>query len=202
MAYQRFIDACIGPTSGSQSDRSSWLQRLDKKWLFVVECKFMSGSVIVWRIDVDLGFTSYHSSVFRYNFTGGNGNRFSKFKMVAAAILNLVNMHFWYDSCVLCQILNILIKFGEDWSNSKEMASHFRNERWRRPPSLILVSMHFWSDGRVLRQIFKIPIKFGEDWCDSKEMATDFRNSRWRRQSSWKRHFRLNRQYEKKTPRL
>ena len=57
--------------------------------------------------------------------------------------LILASIHFLYDSRVFCQILNIPTKFGEDWSNSKEMAAHFRNSRWRRPPSLILVNMYF-----------------------------------------------------------
>jgi len=35
--------------------------------------------------------------------------------------------------------LNVFIKFGEDRSNSKEMAAVFRNPRWRRPPSWIVV---------------------------------------------------------------
>ena len=34
-------------------------------------------------------------------------------------------------------------KFGEDWCSSKEMATDFRNSRWRRPPSWILVHMYF-----------------------------------------------------------
>ena len=47
-----------------------------------------------------------------------------------------VNMHFWCNICVLCQILNIPIKFGDDWFNSNEMATDFRNSWWRRrPPS-------------------------------------------------------------------
>ena len=44
-------------------------------------------------------------------------------------------MHFWHNSCVLCQILNLLTKFGEDWFNSKEIATVFRNTRWQRQPS-------------------------------------------------------------------
>ena len=63
--------------------------------------------------------------------------------------LILVNMHFWSDSCVLCQSLNISTKFSEDRSNSKEMATHFRNSRWWRPPSWTLVNMRFWSDSSV-----------------------------------------------------
>ena len=58
------------------------------------------------------------------------------FKMAATASLNLGEyMRIWSHSCVLCQILNIPIKFGEDWSNSKEMATDFRSSRWRQRPS-------------------------------------------------------------------
>ena len=55
--------------------------------------------------------------------------------MAGPPSLILVNMDFWYDSCILCQILNLPTKFCEDWSNSKEMATDFRNSRWRWQPS-------------------------------------------------------------------
>ena len=103
-----------------------------------------------------------------------------------------LHLEFWWicifnvkESWVLWQIFNIPTKFGEDWSNSKEMATDFRNLRWRRSPSLILVNMHFQYCSCVLLQILNIPTKFGEDWSNSKEMATDFRNSSWRRPPSW-----------------
>ena len=111
-------------------------------------------------------------------------------------------MHFWCNSCFLCQIFNITTEFGEDRSNSNEMATDFRNSRWRPPPSWIFVNMHFWCNSCVLCQILNIPIKFGDDWFNSNEMATNFRNSRWRRPPSWKLLFRLNRHYEKGTPGL
>ena len=75
-------------------------------------------------------------------------------------------------------------KFGEDWSNSKEMATDFQNSRLRRPTSFIQVNMHFSYDICVICQILNIPTTFGEDWSNSKEMATDFINSRWRWQPS------------------
>ena len=89
------------------------------------------------------------------------------------------------DSCVLCQILNIPTKFGEDGSNSKEMATHFRNSRWRRPPSWTLANMRFRFDSCILCQILNIRIEFGEDWSYSKEIATQFWNSKWRRTQCW-----------------
>ena len=77
-------------------------------------------------------------------------------------------MHFWCNICVLCQILNIPIKFGDDWFNNKEMATDFRNSRWRRPPSW---NLHF----RLNRHYEKgtsgllLPIKnltcVGLFWC-------------------------------------
>ena len=94
------------------------------------------------------------------------------------------------------------MKFGEDLSNSEEMATVFRNSRRRRPQSLVMVNMHFRSDSCVLCQILNISTKFSDDWFTSEEMATDFRNSRWRRPPSWKIHFWLNRHYEKGTPGL
>ena len=36
---------------------------------------------------------------------------------------------------VIHRIRNIRTKFGENWSNSKEIATAFRNSRWRQPPS-------------------------------------------------------------------
>ena len=122
--------------------------------------------------------------------------------MAAPAILNFFNFHIWCNNYALCQILNTPTKFGEDRSNSNEMATDFRNSRWRPPPSWIFVNMHFWCNSCVLCQILNIPIKFGDDWFNSNEMATDFRNSRWRRPPSWKLLFRLNRHYEKGTPGL
>ena len=119
--------------------------------------------------------------------------------MTAAAIFNFGKHAFNYDSCVLCQILNIPIKFSEYWSNSKEMATYFRNSRLWRSPSWVLVNVHLRYNSCVLWQILNIPTKFGEDWSCSKEMATHFRNSRWWRQPSWKLHFRLNHHYEKGT---
>ena len=57
--YQRLMEACICLTSGSNRI-SSWLQRLDKNWLCMAVSKLVSRSVIAWKIDVDLSFTSYH----------------------------------------------------------------------------------------------------------------------------------------------
>ena len=42
---------------------------------------------------------------------------------------------FRHDSCVLYWICKVLIKFGEGWSNRKEMVVINRNSRWRRQPS-------------------------------------------------------------------
>ena len=57
----------------------------------------------------------------------------------------LVYVHFWYDSCVLWQILNIPTNFGKDWSISGEIAKDFLNSWWRRQPSW---KIHF----RLIRQ--------------------------------------------------
>ena len=84
----------------------------------------------------------------------------------------------------MCHIVNIPTKFGEDWSNSKEMTTDFRNSRRRRPPSWSSVKKHFKCDICVLCQILNVSTKFGEDWSNSKEMATHFRNSTWRRPPS------------------
>ena len=74
------------------------------------------------------------------------------------------SMCFWPNSYVLCQILNIPTELGEDWFNSKEMATDVRYSRWRRPPAWFLLNMHFWYDicvwGQVLT-VLNIPIKFG-----------------------------------------
>jgi len=39
------------------------------------------------------------------------------------------------NRCVLNESGNVPTKYSDDWSNSKEMATVFRNSRWRRPPS-------------------------------------------------------------------
>ena len=58
--------------------------------------------------------------------------------MAGAAILNNVKMHFCcINSYVQGQILKIPTKFGEDLSNSNEMATDFWNSKWRAPPSWI-----------------------------------------------------------------
>ena len=69
----------------------------------------------------------------------------------------LVNMHFRSDSCVFCQILNISIKFGEDWPYGNEMATDFRNSRWRPPPSWIFVNMHFWCNSYFYIRVSTFP---------------------------------------------
>ena len=57
--------------------------------------------------------------------------------MAADAILNLGKYAF-----AICQLRSMAdsqdiphTKFGEDWSNSEEMATVFQNTRWRRQPS-------------------------------------------------------------------
>ena len=64
--------------------------------------------------------------------------------MSAAAFWNFRKYAFLMrcNSCVLCQILNIPTKFGDDWFNSNEMVTEFQNSRRRRPPSWIWVNMH------------------------------------------------------------
>ena len=52
-------------------------------------------------------------------------------------------MRFGYDIRVWGHVLNIPIEFGEDWSTSKEVATDFRNSRWRRPPSMVSVKCNF-----------------------------------------------------------
>ena len=94
-------------------------------------------------------------------------------------------MQFLYGSGAQWQILNILTKFGEDWSISDDMATDLRNSRWRPLPSSIPVNMHYWCNSCVQHHILNFPTKFGDDWSNSNEMATDFRNSRWRRPPSW-----------------
>ena len=42
---------------------------------------------------------------------------------------------FRHNRCILHRICYIITKFGESRSNSKEMATVFRNSRWRLPPS-------------------------------------------------------------------
>jgi len=42
-------------------------------------------------------------------------------------------MHFQCTRCILNRSPNVSTKFGEDRLNSKEMATVFRNSRWRRP---------------------------------------------------------------------
>ena len=111
-----------------------------------------------------------------------------------------IRVSWWYSA--FHQIRNMRTKFSAHWPNFEEMATPFRNSRWRRPPSCILVNMPFWYDSCVLCQILNLPTKLCRYWSNSKDMATDCRHSRWRRPPSWKIHFRLNRHYEKGTPGL
>ena len=104
--------------------------------------------------------------------------------MAVPPSLILINMDFWYDSCVFCLILNIPIKVGKEWFYSKEMTTHFRNSRWRLP-SWTLVNMRFWSDSCDLCQILHMHTKINEEWCHSKEIATHYWHSQWRRTPSW-----------------
>ena len=52
------------------------------------------------------------------------------------------HLKFWWmcffglDSCAFYQVLNILTKFGDVWSNGIEMAIILRDSRWRHPPSM------------------------------------------------------------------
>ena len=78
--------------------------------------------------------------------------------MAANAILKSGNVHFWTHNCVPCKILNILTMFGEDLPNSKDLATVFRNSKWRRPPSRILANVHIWYDSCILLQITNILI--------------------------------------------
>ena len=96
----------------------------------------------------------------------------------------LVSLQFQCNSCVLCHILNMPTEFGDDRSNSNEMATDFRNSRWRRPPPWFLLNVRFGYDIRVWGHVFNISIEFSDDWSTSKEVATDFRNSRWQRPPS------------------
>ena len=105
----------------------------------------------------------------------------SQFKMAAAAILTFGEFAF-LDNTV--RSISDSQQFGARWFNSEEMATYFRNSRWRQPPSWILVNVHFWYGSCVLWQILNISTNLGEDWSNSKEMATPFRNSKWRRTPS------------------
>ena len=94
--------------------------------------------------------------------------------MAAAAILNSTECAiFRHDRCVLYPIRNILTKFGEDWSNSNELATVFLI--FKMVTAAILNYDHcanFRPDRYVLHRIRNIPTKFGEDWSKSKELAT------------------------------
>jgi len=101
-----------------------------------------------------------------------NGNSFSNSKMAATAIINFWNFAFPNRS------LNVFTNFVDDRSNSKEMATVYRNSRWRRPPSWILPNIHFRRHRCVLKQTSNIPFKYDVDLSLSNEMATVIRNQR------------------------
>ena len=99
-----------------------------------------------------------------------NKSMFSKFKMAASAILNLgkyallmKRLRSMSDSQHSHQIW-----WGSVQKN--DMATDFRNSRWRRPPSWNFINMHFRCNSWVQCQIFNIPTKFGDDWSNSNEM--------------------------------
>ena len=73
---------------------------------------------------------------------------------------------------------NMFTKFGESWSNSKEMATVFFNSMtiWRRMLLLDRCAT-FRYDICVLHRIRNIPSKFCEGWKNSYELTTVFQNS-------------------------
>ena len=106
--------------------------------------------------------------------------------MAAAAIFEFNPCaDFRLNSCIQHRTYNIPTQFGENRSNSKEIAKVFRNSRWRQTPSWLLVNLRFLTIQCVLYQIRNIPTKFDAHWSNSRGMATVFRNSRWRQPPSW-----------------
>ena len=75
-----------------------------------------------------------------------------------------VSMQIQCNICVLCHVLNIPNKVGDNLSKSKEMATDFRNSRLWPPPSWIPVSMQNQCNICVFCHIINIPTKFGDDW--------------------------------------
>ena len=62
--------------------------------------------------------------------------------MAESAILTPeTSSNFRHDGCVLCRTRNILTKFGEERSISNQLATDFRNPRWRQPPYRLLVQL-------------------------------------------------------------
>jgi len=75
------------------------------------------------------------------------------------------NMHFRRHRFVPNRSPNVSINFGDDRSNSKNMAAVFRNPRWRQPPSWIFETMLFRrhrNDLNRSRNVFKIFLKIGQ----------------------------------------
>ena len=73
---------------------------------------------------------------------------------------------------------NIPIKFGEDWSNGKEMATVFQNSKMVAAAILNFVQFELFQYHRCV--LYRIrDIKFAEDWSGGNEMATVLQNPRW-----------------------
>ena len=78
-------------------------------------------------------------------------------------------------------------KFGEDWSNSNELATVFSKLNMAAA-AIVLDSDQcaiFQHDIRVLHQIRNNLTKIDKDWFNSKEIANVFQNPRWWQSSSW-----------------
>jgi len=92
----------------------------------------------------------------------------------------LVTYIFQRHRCVLNQRNNIPTKFDDDRSISNEVATVFRNPRWRRPPSWIFPNMHFRRHWYVPNRNPNVSTNFGDDRSNTKEMTAAFQNPRWR----------------------
>jgi len=82
----------------------------------------------------------------------------------------------------LNQSSNIPTIFGDDWSNSKDMATVFRNSKMAATAILNFPNYAFPTSPMLidLNQSSCIPTKVDDDRLISNEMAAVFQNARWR----------------------
>ena len=79
--------------------------------------------------------------------------------MAAATIFNFNPCaHFRLNSCIQHRICNIPTKFGENLSNSKEIATVFHYSRWRQPTSQFQVSLRFLTKSALHIRFVTFPL--------------------------------------------
>ena len=99
-----------------------------------------------------IGFASLLWNLAIFGLKVENIQQFPERQGVSNNHLFLANCAIWHYSCVRYQIINLQTKFGENWSNSKEMAAVSPDSKWWHPPTQVLQNVLF-----LTRQMLSLP---------------------------------------------